>query len=166
MLKYNLRTLLSLFNNTLLRIMKSFTFFIFIFLLVTNSFGQAFKKLADSEVNSSKIEIAKKFANFYLAALKNDSFYQFKDEAVDILKNQLTEERQKASYKQIKDMFGDFKSLDYTETWIQKDDTVFKILRFKGDFEKSDQKLEIRVILNDTNKIAGFWIKPWSDMLQ
>ena len=146
--------------------MKSFTFFIFIFLLVTNSFGQAFKKLADSEVNSSKIEIAKKFANFYLAALKNDSFYQFKDEAVDILKNQLTEERQKASYKQIKDMFGDFKSLDYTETWIQKDDTVFKILRFKGDFEKSDQKLEIRVILNDTNKIAGFWIKPWSDMLQ
>jgi hypothetical protein len=117
-------------------------------------------------VDSKKIEIAKKFAFNYMTAQKNNTFYKFKDEAIDILKNQLTEERQKAGYKQLKDNFGDFESLDYAETWIQKDNSAYKIIRFKSDFEKSANKLEIRVILNESDKVAGFWIKLWADILQ
>jgi hypothetical protein len=138
----------------------------FVFLFCINSFGQSYIKLDDSVVNSQKIEIAKDFAFKYMTAQKNNTFYQFKDEAIDILKNQLTEEMQKAGYKQLKDNFGDFKSLDYAETWIQKDNADYKIIRFKSDFEKSVNKLEIRVILNDFNKVAGFWVKPWSDELK
>lgn len=100
-----------------------------------------------------------------MTAQRNGSYYQFKDEAVDIFKNSLTAENQKAGYKQLKDNFGDFKSLEYAETWIQKNNANFKICRFKGNFDKSNRKLEIRVILNGQDKIAGFWIRPWSDML-
>jgi len=136
------------------------------FLFCINSYGQVYNKLADSEVDSKKVEIAKKFAFNYMTAQKNNTFYQFIDEAIDILKSQLTEERQKAGYKQLKDIFGDFESLEYAETWIQKDNSVYKIIRFKSGFEKSTNKLEIRVILNESDKIAGFWIKPWSDMMK
>jgi hypothetical protein len=147
--------------------MKSITLLIsLIFLFCINSYSQAYKKLADSEVDSKKNEIAKKFAFNYMTAQKNNTFYKFNDEAIDILKDQLTEERQKAGYTQLKDNFGDFKSLEYSETWIQKDNSSYKIFRFKGDFEKSTNKLEIRVILNESDKVAGFWIKPWADMLQ
>ena len=111
------------------------------------------------------MQIAEKFAGDYFTAQKNGSYYKFKDDAIDIVKNQLTEESQRAVYKQLRDNYGDFKSLDYTETWIQKGNTAFKIYRFKGDFDKSNKKLEIRVILNDSDKVAGFWIKPWSDMM-
>jgi hypothetical protein len=146
--------------------MKSITLFLsLIFLFCINSIGQTYLKLADSEVDSTKIKIAKKFAFDYMVAQKSNSFYEFKDEAVPVLKNQLTEERQKAGYKQLKDNFGDFKSLEYAETWIQKDNAAFKIFRYKSDFDKSANKLEIRVILNELDKVAGLWIKPWSDML-
>ncbi len=130
-----------------------------------NSYAQGYEKLKDSDVIPAKIEIAKKFATNYLTAQRNGAYYQFKDEAVDIIKNSLTAENQKAAYKQIKDNSGDFKSLEYAETWIQKNNANFKIYRFKGDFDKSNRKLEIRIILNGEDKIAGFWIRPWSDML-
>jgi hypothetical protein len=146
--------------------MKCITLFLsLIFIFSINSFSQAYIKLDASASDSTKIKIAEKFASDYMTAQKNDTFYQFKDEAIGILKNQLTEERQRAGYKQLRDNFGDFKSLDYAETWIQKDNADYKIIRFKSDFEKSVNKLEIRVILNEFNKVAGFWIKPWSDML-
>jgi len=136
------------------------------FIFCTNSFGQAYIKLDALAADSTKIKIAEKFAFDYMTSQKNDTFYQFKDEAIGILKSQLTEERQKAGYKQLRDNFGDFKSLDYAETWVPKDDSAYKIFRFKSDFDKSANKLEIRVILNEFNKVAGFWIKPWSDELK
>lgn len=138
------------------------------FLFGLNTFGQVYEKIKDSDVGSDKIEIAeiaKKFADDYLTLLKKGSYYQFKDEAIEAFKQQLTETNQKAGYKQLKDKFGDFVSLVYAETWISKNNPGFKIIRFKSDFDKSNEKLEVRVILNESDKIAGFWIRPWADGL-
>ena len=147
--------------------MKSFTLFLSVCILLSfNSCSQDFEKLKDADVDSKKVQIAKNFANNFLTKLKNDSYYQFQDEAVDAFKNQFTEQNQKSVYPQLKDKFGDFQSLDYAETWIQSTNPSMNIFRFKSDFEKSNKKIEIRVVLNESDKIAGFWIKPWSDMLQ
>ena len=127
---------------------------------------QDFKKLNDPDADTKKIEFAQKFADSYFTRLKNGSYYQFQDEAIDILKNQLTEEAQKTIYQQLKGQFGDFQSLKYAETWIQDGNASTQIYRFKSDFDKSNKKIEIRIVLNETGKIAGFWIKPWSDMLK
>jgi hypothetical protein len=146
--------------------MKTLALFFCVYLLAySNTFGQGFEKIKDSEVGNQKIEIAKKFANDFFTAQKNNSSFQFKDEAIDAVKNSLTPERQQAIYKNLRDNFGDYKSCEYAETWIQKGNPDLKILRLKGEFDKSNKKLEIRVVLNEHNKIAGFFIKPWSDML-
>lgn len=145
--------------------MKSLMLLVLALLFSSGLFCQDFAKLKELEVDAKNIQLSKKFATDYLTTQKSGSFYQFKDEAIDALKTQLTEDVQKAVYKQLKDQFGEYKSLEYAETWIQKGSTAIKIFRFKGEFEKSNKKLEIRVVLNETDKIAGFWIKPWSDML-
>ncbi len=147
--------------------MKSITLILSISILFClNSCSQDFKKIPDSEVNKENLKIANDFATNYLTKLKNGEYYQFQDEAISTLKNQLTEENQKAVYKQLKDMFGDFQGLEYAETWIQGNSTAIQIFRFKSDFGNSNKKLEVRVVLNDSKQIAGFWIKPWSDMLK
>lgn len=130
-----------------------------------SSFGQDFKKLTESEVDKSKLKIAQDFAKNYLTKLNKEEVYEFKDEAVDIVKNSLTADNQKSVSQQTKSLFGDFKSLEYAETWIQSSNKSILIVRFKGDFEKSNRKLEIRVTLNGSDKIAGFWIRPWSDIM-
>ncbi len=127
--------------------------------------SQEFTKLKDSEADQNKIKIAKDFASGFLNSVKNGETYLFQDEIVDVLKNQLTAENQKATYQQLKNEFGDFQSLEYAETWIQGGNKTVQVVRLKGDFDKSNKKLEIRIVINESNKISGFWIKPWSDML-
>lgn len=135
-------------------------------ILSLNSSSQDFKKLKDSEIDKNKIKIAQDFASNFFTKLKNEKEYQFQDEAIDAIKKQFTGETQKLVYQQLKAQFGDFQSLEYSETWIQGNSKSISIFRFKGEFEKSTKKLEIRVVLNESDKIAGFFIKPWSDMLQ
>lgn len=135
-------------------------------ILSLNSSSQEFKKLKDSEIDKNKIKIAQDFASNFLTKLKSEKEYQFQDEAIDPIKKQFTGETQKLVYQQLKAQFGDFQSLEYSETWIKGNSKSISVFRFKGEFEKSTKKLEIRVVLNESDKIAGFFIKPWSDMLQ
>jgi hypothetical protein len=147
--------------------MKSISIILGVWLIFSlNSCGQDFKKLNDVETDKKKVLIAQNFASDFFTKLKNGEEYQFQDKAIDAIKNQFTAETQKTVYQQIKTQFGDFQSLEYAETWIQSNSKSINIFRFKGEFEKSPKKLEIRVVLNEADKIAGFWIKPWSDMLQ
>jgi hypothetical protein len=146
--------------------MKSISLVLGVCLLFSlNSFGQDFKKLSDSETDKNKIKIAQKFASDFLGKLKSGETYVFQNEAIDQLKTQLTGETQKVVYQQLKSQFGDYKSLEYAETWVQGNSKAIGIYRFKGDFDKSNKKLEIRVVLNESDKVAGFFVRPWSDML-
>lgn len=146
--------------------MKKIVFVLVANIICLHVYCQDFKKLDKLDIDTVKCQIAEKFSIEYYTKLKNGSFYQFTDEAIDAIKNQMTEQMQKATYKQIKDNFGDFQSLNYEETWIQNSNPDMKIYRFKGIFDKSKEKLEIRVVIIKTGKIAGFWIKPWLDNLQ
>jgi hypothetical protein len=131
-----------------------------------NSCSQDFKKLNDSETDRNKVLIAQNFASEFFTKLKNGEEFHFQDKAIDAIKNQFTAETQKSVYQQIETQFGDFQSLEYAENWIQNSSKSVNIFRFKGEFDKNTKKLEIRVVLNESDKIAGFWIKPWSDMLK
>ena len=78
--------------------MKSITFILgFLLVFCLNSCSQDFQKISDSELNKENLQIAQDFATNYLTKLKNGEYYQFQDEAIDALKNQLTEENQKNS---------------------------------------------------------------------
>ncbi len=136
------------------------------FLFCMNSCSQDFKKLPESEVDKGNLEIAQNFAVNYLTKVKEGSYYTFQDEAIDAIKNQLTEQAQKTVYDQLKNQFGDFQDLEYAETWVQGSDNSVQVFRFKSNFDESSKKLEVRVVINEAGKIAGFWIKPWSDMLK
>jgi 16S rRNA C967 or C1407 C5-methylase (RsmB/RsmF family) len=146
--------------------MKSITLFLglTLFLSVT-SCGQDLSKLDDTKKDTKKVKIAEDFANAFFTKLKEGSFYQFKDEAIDMMKNSFTEQTQKTVYSQLKAQFGEFESQSYAETWVQKSNGSDHIIRLKGKFSKSVKMLELRIVVNEENKLAGFWIKPWSDML-
>jgi hypothetical protein len=128
-------------------------------------YGQDFKKLDEKNIDLKQKEFSKKFANDYFSKQISGSYYQFKkDEATDQIITSLTAEKQKEVNNQLKMGFGEFKSLDYAQTWFDSN-SKFVVYRFKSKFSKSDN-LEIRVVLNEQGKIAGFFIKPWVDNLQ
>ena len=135
------------------------------FLISLISCSQDFNKLSDSKVDQGKLNFSTKFAEDFMTAVSKGATYEFTDEAIDQIKNMLTADNQKNLYKQLESQFGEYQSMEYAETWSDSNGSGLMIFRFKAKFSKSPSVLEVRVVVNKDNKIAGFWIKPWSDLL-
>jgi Protein of unknown function (DUF3887) len=143
--------------------MKHLVYIILFFTLF--SCTNTYEKIPFEEVDKQKIEKAMKFANDFMQALKNGNFYEFANEAIEELILKLTPEFQRKLYSQISTEYGQFLNIEFFEALENTKTKEYEIYRFKGYFKKSDEPLEIRVVLNQENKIAGFWIKPWKDNL-
>lgn len=135
-------------------------------LIVISSCSQSLKNNNTQMVNTEDVELVKSFATDFLLANKSDSSYRFTDNATKELEQALTPEKQLQGYKQIANQFGDFERLEFVESVSKNVLTKMTIYRFKGYFEKSNNPLEVRVVLNKHHLIAGFWIKPWNDKLR
>jgi hypothetical protein len=132
----------------------------FIFIVIPAS-CQGIVKLPEDQVNQVQTELAKNFAHNFFSTLKDGKTYEFHGEATEILSKSFTPESQKQVYQDIKSKFGDYKSLEYVETWKDTGNEKMTIIRFKGTFSKGTEMPEIRIVLDEANKIAGFWYKPW-----
>lgn len=128
------------------------------------AYCQLFEKVPEEQVDQSKTELAKKFANHFFSALKDGKTYEFHGEATDMLIQNLTPEKQTQLYKYIVEQFGEYQSLEYAETRKYAPESM-TIVRFKGICDQSKGIPEIQVVLDKDNKIAGFWLFPWKDEL-
>ena len=142
---------------------------ILIVLLITTSAScqssSEFKKVDESKLKKEEIESVKELSEKILVAQKNGGYYNLtEDEAIKEMVEGLNEKVQKQSYEQIKNLFGDYQDLKFESLMESEKGQKLKIYRFKGFFE-SESNIEIRTVLNDEGKLAGFFIKPWNDGL-
>lgn len=126
--------------------------------------SQDFEKVPQTQAGDM-VEMGKKFNDKFYNTLKQGNTYEFGSEASEDVKRQISPEMQKSLYKQVQTQFGDYVDSEFVEAWKQKSNPGITILRYKGKFSKSDAKLELRVVYNEAGEVAGFFIKPWSDML-
>ena len=144
----------------------SVMFLLLCMLSISYAQGQELRKLNENELNKENAKFTENFGRNFLTALKNNTAYVFAGEATDVIEKQMTPENQKLLYKQLMDGFGDFVSLAYAETWKMNDGTQdFYIYRLQAVFNKTDQKMEFRVVLDKADKIAGLWVAPWKESL-
>jgi hypothetical protein len=136
------------------------------FFFITPSFCQGYEKLSEDKVDQNKVLVAKNFADKFFSTVRDGKTYECKDEATEMLSQRFTPEVQKQVYQDIQGKFGDYKSLEYAETWKYSGTETMTIVRFKGIFSKSNEIPEIRIVLDQANKVAGFWYKPWEAELK
>lgn len=124
------------------------------------------KKLSSDEVSQEEIKIGKTFITDFYDALDNGSSYDFKkNNSTDLMVKSFSPEVQKNAYEKIKSQLGDYENVEYEEAWVVSSNPDLKVLRYKGDFTGHNSKVEVRVVLDDDDKIAGFYVIPWSDMM-
>lgn len=88
------------------------------------------------------------------------------EEAAEDFRRGFTAEAQRQSHQTIRQLFGVFEGLDYVETRSMEDQPHLLIHRFKGRYGAASLPLEVRVVLDREDKLAGLWIKPWEDEMQ
>ncbi|MDD2708334.1 MAG: hypothetical protein PHV34_10015 [Verrucomicrobiae bacterium] len=126
----------------------------------------AFRKLAAAEVDANQKAVAEQVATKLLEGWRAGKFEALGEEATLSMRKTFTAELQKSSYQEITGLFGEFKSMQYVESWAPNDGTLSVIHRFKASFAKSPATPEIRVVLDGNGKLSGLWLKPWEDKLR
>ena len=137
-----------------------------ILILVVGCSKSQFETLPPEKVDLVQKSVAESLATDLLNSMKSGEYKELGEEATPAMQSGLSPEKQKMAYNQIKEIFGDFQSLSYYETCIPKEgNNMGTIYRFKGKFD-SESTPEIRVVMNNKNKLSGFWVKPWSDEIK
>lgn len=114
---------------------------------------------------SDRLQFAQNISQKILTAQSEDKYYPLTlEEATPRMVEGLNEQLQKMSYQQIKVAFGDFHGISFYELVKVDDNAVLEIYRFKGAFS-SKQEVEVRTVLDQEGRLAGFFVKPWSDKI-
>lgn len=137
---------------------------LFIFALFSGC-SSNFEKIAESNVNATMKATAEEIGNDLLVAQREGRFESLGEEATRVMRSKYTPENQKKSYEILMGIVGEYKSMEYAETWVTKEKPLLYIFRFKGEFSKN-QNAEVRVVLDGKGKLTGFWVKPWRATLQ
>ena len=140
--------------------------FVVIVLLLRNCQGKSDKKNEEDVIKNVDVAaFAERISHNILKAQKEGDFYKFnEDEASARMISGLNESVKKNAYQQIKLSFGDYKGLTFhSKEEIVKEET-YTVYRFKGEFE-SGLDVEIRAVINNNGKLAGFFVKPWQQAL-
>jgi hypothetical protein len=117
------------------------------------------------EIDKEEFNFAKGLSQKILNEQKKGGFYNLSEnEATPQMSEGLNESLQKKSYAKIKSLYGDYRDLNFESLMIGSRGYKYRIYRFKGDFE-SGSDIEVRAVLNQNKKLAGFFIKPWKEEL-
>ena len=110
-------------------------------------------------------EFAQNLSVKILTAQKEGGFYKLNNNEASLsMVNAFTESVQKNAYEQIKSLFGEYEDLNFHSVLSITSDDAYDIYRFKGVFA-FDLDVEVRVVLNGDDKLAGFFVKPWKETL-
>ena len=125
-----------------------------------------FARVDESELDTQKITYASELADRILKAQKEGGYYAFQEnEATEQMIDGLNEKAQKKSYMSIRAIFGDYEDLEFDHMMKSKSGSYIGVYRFKGSFKEQKSDVEIRVVLNDQDQLAGFFIRPWRESL-
>ncbi len=148
--------------------MRTFIYFTVSFFVLASVSCQSspdYVTVQESKLDKYKIASIKQLGHEILTAQKNNGYYSLtKKQATTQMIEGLNESVQKASYKKIKSLFGDYEDLQFKSLLRGLSGEKYMIYRFKGNF-KTDADIEVRMVFNEEEKLAGFFIKPWNESL-
>lgn len=120
-------------------------------------------KLSIKEVNSIQKNRAYELGKRVLMTCNTSSFKPFTSEEAtpEVLKN-INKDKISLTCQNIIRGFGQFKDIKLIEVYRLEDEKI-TVFRFKCDYEKKYSIKELRVTLNDENKITAITTKDWKD---
>ena len=146
------------------KIMTIATFFAFMASMASAQGN--YKKVEEDDVSQTGLRQAISLGEKLLLGQKSGNIYILsEEEAIPQVADGLTEGVQEASYENISSMFGEYGSMEFAEAWTLEADQLYTVYRFRGTFDATSEKPEIRIVLDKEAKLAGFWIRPWQDEL-
>lgn len=120
-----------------------------------------YTKVPEKQVDVKQKDLARTIASSILKGWREGKFEPFPDDFDDEVKKISTPEAQKKAAHRIKELFGEYKGLEYFETATVSIMPGVVFYRFKGTFSGTKENPEVLMVFDAKGKITGFWVKPW-----
>lgn len=134
----------------------------------STSTSKAVKKPEYVKVNISEVSTAKKNRAYELGkrvlnTCNTSSFKPFtSEEATEEVLKKINKDKISMTCQNILRVFGQFQDMKLIEA-IRYDDDKITVFRYKCEYEKKYKIKELRVSINDENKITAITSKDWND---
>lgn len=126
------------------------------------SFQNNFKRVPDAQVDKALLQKAERIGIKILENFRQKKYEPLSEaDAVEKVRNGFTPEKQEKAHATIKEAFGEFISMEYTETYSNGELMLF---RFRGRYTDKTRP-EVRVVMNKEGKLAGFFVLAWKNTL-
>jgi len=123
-------------------------------------------KLALSDVDNFQKNRAYALGKRILMTCNTSKFKPFTtSEATQSVINNITLDKLSKTCKRYRQFYGDFKDIQLTEIYLDKEDAT-TIFRYKALYTKKVANKELRVYMNNENKVSGIKSMDWEETYQ
>ncbi|MCA1960432.1 MAG: DUF3887 domain-containing protein [Desulfomonile sp.] len=122
-----------------------------------------FLPIPPRQVDQAAKAKAQQAAERLLTGWREGKFAPLPDEFTVEMAANFPPEDQQAAHNNLKALFGELRSLEFAEAVSSPTLAGHVIYRFRGKFSATDADPEVRVLMNNEGKIAGFWVRHWMD---
>jgi len=145
---------------------RNISIIVTVVLFTFSACAQKMEKIPADKVNPDKVELAKQFNDeFFEKSAKGDTM-DFEGRITKEMEMVFSPDKQMTLYNQFKSQLGDYEGCEFTEAWYVNMMQEYDVYRFYGKFSNQQGKWEIRVVLDNDDLVAGYYIKPWSDIFK
>ena len=122
-----------------------------------------YSRIPEGRVDQERLAIAESISTSIMVGVRSGNIYLLgPDEATPAMMKGMNAEQQMTVYMQLKNEFGPYQSLSFYEAMIPDNQPEYTLYRFKGNFDKPGAA-EIRAVLDQQGRLAGFWVLRWQD---
>jgi hypothetical protein len=131
--------------------------------LVSVQAGAAFFPIPDDKIDREEESKARRIAAQLLNKWNEGKFEPLSDDFALTFAQALPPEDQEKAHNQLRAIFGDFRSLAFVEALSSLKLPLLTMYRYRGVFSATGANPEIRLVMDEEGKVAGFWVKHWQD---
>ncbi|MBN1269697.1 MAG: DUF3887 domain-containing protein [Kiritimatiellae bacterium] len=121
-----------------------------------------FQKIPEAELNQEFKAGAERIAYRLLTAWKEGRYEALSDDFTQEMKDALDPRAQRQAHLNIKAAMGDLEAIEFVEAVASKNLPTMILYRFRGTFTGAKEKPEVRVVLDERGRVAGFWCLKWT----
>jgi hypothetical protein len=126
--------------------------------------GITLQPVPAGSVDQAQKAFAQKVADTTLKAWTKGQFAPLGADFSDQMKAALPAEKQRAGWDAIRQAFGDYQSVTFSEALTSPQLAKHVVYRFRGIFTKGQP--EVRVVTDPAGKVGGFFVLIWQDKMQ
>ena len=141
-------------------------FFIFTVALFLVGCGSNLERIPAEQVDTTEKQFAEQMANMILSRCLS---YDYSALPLEQTNEAMIKGFDAGIFQQtcelLKNKYGKFRSMEFVEAMQQPESNEYTIYRFKGNFKEAIKLPEIRITIDQTGKLAGFFTTKWNDNL-